>query len=105
MSEETVHFPPKTAKELLDEYVARNGKDLLEYKPPSEPTDVYYISVNYVCLRADGRTERLFNTRKVCASHNDMIHLKYILDSMISPSTMYRDIDKPRNLAKCVTVE
>jgi glucosamine 6-phosphate synthetase-like amidotransferase/phosphosugar isomerase protein len=69
-------------------------------------SDTYIISVNFVRVTAS-QTTRVFNVRKLCRNYQHMMALKHEIERLLClpNNEQYHDIDKPRNLAKTVTVE
>jgi hypothetical protein len=97
--------PPRAANDLWRDYVAINGQTaILPHETPLN--EDYIISVNFVRVTAS-QTTRVFNVRKVCRSYQHMLSLKHSIEQVLClpNDQVYHDIDKPRNLAKSVTVE
>ena len=107
MSDEAVNVClPKSAETLWREYVVKNGQSAIT--PGEIPeNDVYIISVNFVKVCTNGQTTRVFNVRKLCRNYQHMMSLKRAVEQTLClpNNEVYHDIDKPRNLAKTVTVE
>ena len=102
----SVNNLPKSAETLWKEYVVLNGQSAIT--PGEIPEqDTYIISVNFVKVCVNGQTTRVFNVRKLCKSYNQMIAFKHEIERLlcVPNNETYHDVDKPRNLAKCVSVE